>query len=283
MPLLKKDFYGKTVADTIQVACQELDKPQEDLTIEVVETGSNGIFGLIKKKAHIRVTIKAGETDDQREADVLPVEKKEVVQLETGREEKPSKKIESLAVTGDEKEPISEENIQFVQETFGQLLDYMGFPSTVEISGEGMALHCQVESEFEEELAGPEGKTLDALQYLMRKMIARKIPDRLRLAVDIGNFRQKRLEDLKERARKLGEKVRNDGKTQVIPALNPSERRVVHIELQSRKGVKSRSVGEGLFKKVLIYKPGKKKRPSAKRRTNSRPVKKGNSQVKKSE
>ena len=47
--------------------------------------------------------------------------------------------------------------------------------------------------------------------------------------------------------------------TQAIPALNPSERRVVHMLLQDDKEVRSRSVGEGLFKKVLIYKPGKKK------------------------
>ena len=57
-----------------------------------------------------------------------------------------------------------------------------------------------------------------------------------------------------------------DGKTQAIPALNPSERRVVHVMLQDDKSIRSRSVGDGLFKKVLIYKPGSKVKKTGGRR-----------------
>jgi len=51
-----KDFYGKDVTDVIANACKELSASQEDLDNEVLETGSAGIFGLCKKKAHIRVS-----------------------------------------------------------------------------------------------------------------------------------------------------------------------------------------------------------------------------------
>ena len=70
----------------------------------------------------------------------------------------------------------------------------------------------------------------------------------------------------------LAAQVKEDGKTQVLPALNPSERRVIHMILQEDKEIRSRSVGDGLFKKILIYKPGKnnrgggRKRPQAKGR-----------------
>ena len=50
-----KDFYGKEVAAVIEEACREFGVSQEELDIEVLETGSAGIFGLCKKKAHIRV------------------------------------------------------------------------------------------------------------------------------------------------------------------------------------------------------------------------------------
>ena len=50
-----KDFYGKDIAEVIEQACRELGAGHEDLDIEVLETGSSGIFGLCKKKAHIRV------------------------------------------------------------------------------------------------------------------------------------------------------------------------------------------------------------------------------------
>ena len=54
----KEDFYGKDVAAAIRNACDALGAPQEKLEIEVVETGTTGIFGLIRKKAHIRVLLK---------------------------------------------------------------------------------------------------------------------------------------------------------------------------------------------------------------------------------
>ncbi len=86
------------------------------------------------------------------------------------------------------------------------------------------------------------------------------------LALNAGDFRERRAEELKLRAIELATQVKEDGKTQAIPALNPSERRVVHMILQEDKGVRSRSVGEGLFKKVLIYKPGKGRRSVSKKR-----------------
>lgn len=278
MVLHKKNIFGKTVAEAIQTACQELNVPQEELDIKVVETGSSGIFGLIRKKAHIKVAIKAVD-DIPAEKKVASHRKKDVKKVlakpkkSIGKKEnhKPPKKDVGAESTNEE--PLSKEKVELVRSTLDQLLNHMDCPSTIEMSGEGLSVHCQIESENEEQLTGSDGKTLDALQYLLRKMIARKIPDRLRLAVDIGDFRQKRLDDLREQAREMGEKVKTDGKVLVIPSLNPSERRVVHMELQNEKGVKSRSVGDGLFKKVLIYKPGKKRRPNRRRKKNPRSVK----------
>ncbi|MCI5124708.1 MAG: hypothetical protein D3925_09580, partial [Candidatus Electrothrix sp. AR5] len=57
-----KDFYGGTVTDAIAEACQKLSTSQQGLDIEILETGSSGIFGLCRKKAHIRVTKKEEES-----------------------------------------------------------------------------------------------------------------------------------------------------------------------------------------------------------------------------
>ena len=97
-------------------------------------------------------------------------------------------------------------------------------------------------------------------------MMSRPLPDRVSIDLDAGNFRERRVVELKKLAGELAEQVKEDGKTQAIPALNPSERRVVHVTLQDDKGVRSRSVGDGLFKKVLIYKPGKPRKKSGSRR-----------------
>ena len=59
MPSHKKmEFEGKDVADAISKACKSLNVPQENLDIEVLTTGTSGIFGLCRKKTRLRVAVK---------------------------------------------------------------------------------------------------------------------------------------------------------------------------------------------------------------------------------
>src|SRR5210317_2205542 len=59
MPLQKKmEFEGKDVADAISKACKSLNVSQEHLDIEVLTTGTSGIFGLCRQKTRLRVVLK---------------------------------------------------------------------------------------------------------------------------------------------------------------------------------------------------------------------------------
>jgi spoIIIJ-associated protein len=288
MSLEKKDFYGKEVTDAIKKACDELGVAQEQLDIEVVATGSTGIFGLIRKKAHIRVIIKAAAVEEE-DVPGFHMQHSEPVQdpAETHMEFE-TKDAEDTPQDNDDKEDdfvetadeddlsqdaeghISQEHLDIIRNELSRLLELMGYPSVVQTDSSGISVHCCIQGGFEDALTGQDGKTLDSLQYILRKIIARKIPDRLRLSIDIGDFRERRQQELAEKAVELANMVKEDGKTQVIAALNPSERRVVHMTLQEDKEIRSRSVGEGLFKKILIYKPGKGKKSGVRKRSSSR-------------
>jgi spoIIIJ-associated protein len=74
------------------------------------------------------------------------------------------------------------------------------------------------------------------------------------------------MDELQARAVRLAQEVKETGKTRTIPAINPAERRMVHMALQDDTEIRSRSVGEGLFKKVLIYLPGKGRRRSPRKK-----------------
>lgn len=291
MSLNKKDYYGKEVADAIKQACVDLNVPQEQLDIEVIETGSTGIFGLRRKKAHIKAVVKSGEPvgKAQPSAAPAPVAKKreEKTEIQVRAEEETlapvattENGIDSLSDDSsddlpDDEEEVGEasaEAVALVQGELKTLLDLLRIPSQIESEVQGLSVHCTIRGEHEEELIGQEGKILDSLQYLLRKIVAKKTSERLRVSLDVGEFRQKRIEELKEKALELAALVKEDGKTQTIPALNPSERRVVHMVLQEDKEIRSRSVGEGLFKKILIYKPGKGNKPGGGRK---RPASRG--------
>lgn len=290
----EKDFYGTDIAEVIEQACRELRAGHEDLDIEVLDTGSSGIFGLCKKKAHIRVKRKAALPEPlpmaerplvapvEAESKVLervapdPVEtpptRRQVAEVteQAGKEvdEVEAEAASSAASPFEEEsaEPPSEEALGLIRADLNRLLELMGLRSEVQTVFEDNTVQCTIIGPHEEHIVGPEGRTLDSLQYLLRKMVSSHLPDRVMLALNAGDFRERRAEELRARAIELAEQVKEDGKTQAIPALNPSERREVHIALQEDKGVRSRSVGEGLFKKVLIYKPGKGRRPSSRKR-----------------
>jgi len=301
MSLKKKDYYGKEVADAIRQACAELNVPQEQLDIEVVEIGSTGIFGLRRKKAHIRAAVKSVEPAAERvepavsaepaaervepPPPVPPPRKKEERPAGRQRSETPAKgtpapPVEPVVVSAAEaeepaEEPLAEEEeageasteaVALVEAELATLLELMKIPSRLEVEVHGLSVVCTIHGEHEEELTGQDGKILDSLQYLLRKIVARKTDERLRISIDVGEFRQKRVEELREKALELAALVKEDGKTQTIPGLNPSERREVHMVLQEDKEIRSRSVGEGLFKKILIYKPGKGGRPNGRKK-----------------
>lgn len=296
-----KDFYGKDVASAIKEACDTLNIAQENLDIAVIETGSTGIFGLIRKKAHIRVTVQSGENaaaepkaeKKTRPAKQRPKKKTEPPKQETVAGPEILEKVENEVEAEDDdngdngektssREPVelSSESLDTIRVELEKILELMTCPSTVTAEMIEGSVQCKVSGEFEDDLTGDDGRTLDSLQYLLRKIVSRKIAERVRLSIDVGEYRERRNQELRDRAIDYAALVKENGKTQVIASLNPSERRIVHVALQDDSDIRSRSVGDGLFKKVLIYKPGKGKN-SGRRKSRPQNRKKGDSNRKK--
>ncbi len=287
MSLDKKDFYGKEVAAAIKNACDELGVPQEKLEIEVIEAGTTGIFGLIRKKAHIRVLVKPDieeivadvfevdsllrpESEEESGTDSTVTSDDLIEAADQEASEDDDDDEDDNQTDKDSDGEASPESVEIIRNEILTLVELMGFPSTLDIESVGRSITCTLRGEFEENLTGADGKVLDSLQYILRKITSRKVPERLRISINVGDFRERRLEDLKVKAVNMAAQVKEDGKTQVLPALNPAERRVIHMILQEDKEIRSRSVGDGLFKKILIYKPGKGNRSNGRKRNYSK-------------
>ena len=78
-------------------------------------------------------------------------------------------------------------------------------------------------------------------------------------------------EELIEMARAIAREVKETGKSRSIAAMNPADRRIVHMAIQDDDAIRSRSVGEGIFKKIIIYQPGKGGKRASSRRRGRRP------------
>lgn len=275
----KREYTGSDVTEAINKACRELGVSQADLQIEVMAAGSAGIFGLIgRKKAKIAVTLKNSGREDKaggrsggeegRAARPRRHERREEKKDEKRGERKGERRRSEAPAPrqhqdkGPEKAPavITAETLATVRADLEKILGLMGVVAQVSVSNEENRIVAKLEGGNDEEIIGPEGQTLDSLQYLMRKILSRRVEGKAMFSVDVGSYREVRRDDLEEMALKLAEEVRSSGRTRSIPALNPAERRIVHMKLQDDPTIRSRSVGEGQFKKILIYLPGRGKK-----------------------
>jgi spoIIIJ-associated protein len=279
------EFEGKDIADAISKACKALNASQEDLDIKVLTTGTTGIFGLMKQKARLRVSLKQEHRDKparKKRKEKRPVKRQEQPAAANVEEAgKPEPMVQEAApVRGKKPESVSvaasDELMAQAKRDLAHILELVGCPSEIEVSNDMDAVDIQIQGDHVKEIIDQNGKILDSLQYILRKIISQKYPEKATISIDAGNFREKRIEELKELGLKLAAEAKKTGKTRSISSLNPAERRVVHVTLQDDKEIRSRSVGDGLFKKVLIYKPGSKgKKPSSRRRKGPRKVNNG--------
>ena len=95
------------------------------------------------------------------------------------------------------------------------------------------------------------GELLDAIQVLANKaFVGRKVEKDIEL--DCGAFKGKRIEHLEQTAREVADRVRRDGREQLLPAMTPIERRIVHLALADDADVATVSRGDGFYKRIAI-------------------------------
>jgi spoIIIJ-associated protein len=116
----------------------------------------------------------------------------------------------------------------------------------IDVSGEGSGI-----------LIGHHGDTLDALQYLLNLAANRREEgekrEYLKVTLDIEGYRAKREETLRALARKQADKVLKYKRSVMLEPMNPYERRIIHSEVQTIKGVSTNSIGSENNRKIVIY------------------------------
>jgi spoIIIJ-associated protein len=226
------EFEGKTTEEAIQNAARELNLPVEELNIDVIEPGSAGIFGLVGgRKAKIKVTLKtSSEPEEEEEEEQEPETKKEEPQ---------------------------EGDVDFAQRTLEEILALIPLEATVTASrGEGR-ITLRVQGDRSGLLIGRKGKTLDALQFLVNKIVSKALDKKIDVVIDSENYRRRKEDSLTQMALKMGDKAKRINKPVTTNPMNPHDRRLIHLALKDDAQLETRSRGEGLLKRVVIIPKGK--------------------------
>jgi spoIIIJ-associated protein len=172
----------------------------------------------------------------------------------TVKEEKAETVSEPQSVSASTLVLESEEAIVSEAGTLTQdILNLMGVEATLQITKEKETLHIKIEGDKSGLLIGRRGQNLDALQYLISRILNRKGPDKTKVILDSGDYRSRREGYLKDLALKMAEKAKQTGKPVVISPLPAHERRIIHLTLEKDKSLKTISRGEGQLKKMVIF------------------------------
>jgi spoIIIJ-associated protein len=133
-----------------------------------------------------------------------------------------------------------------------RLLDILDVDGDIDLDVEGDRASVAIVGGRLDDLIGPDGATLEALQELTRLAVAQSTGVRSRLMLDVGEFRAKRRADLTTLAGETARRVVSSGQPERLAPMNPFERKVVHDVIASVAGVHSESEGEEPNRRVVV-------------------------------
>ena len=133
-----------------------------------------------------------------------------------------------------------------------RLLDILDVDGDIDLDVEGDRASVAIVGGRLNDLIGPDGATLEALQELTRLAVAQSTGVRSRLMLDVGEYRAKRRADLTRLAGETARRVSSSGQPERLAPMNPFERKVVHDVVASAAGVHSESEGEEPNRRVVV-------------------------------
>jgi spoIIIJ-associated protein len=241
------EFEGKTDEDAVAAACAQLHLARDEMDIEIIEPGSAGIFGLVGgRKAKIRVTIvpKTVEAPPEELDETVMTEDLSVFPEENG-----------AAGAATEARMATADNglIATAQEALENILALIPMEgATVTATQQDGTVNLNIEGDKSGLLIGRKGRTLDALQFIVNKIVNKTLERRARVVVDSENYRERRKDFLIQMALRMGDKAKRIRKPVATNLLNPHDRRIVHLALRDDQELSTKGRGEGILKKVVI-------------------------------
>jgi len=150
------------------------------------------------------------------------------------------------------------------KELLDTILGYLGFVVQIdETQAEGGNPTLQIYMEESHTLIGRDGETLEALQFLLNRLIQSKDKDAPKVIVDCEHYRSMREDRIVQRVRELAERVRISGRSLQLEPMNSYERRLVHNAFKDDPDVATWSPSDSArIKQITLLKRQPKKEPA---------------------
>lgn len=219
---------GKTTQEAIEKGLKELGIKKEQAEIKVLEEKKKSFFSILDPHiVKVEITVK---------------ESKE------GKKEKEHK----------EEIKISEENLlkakENVENFLSEFLKTISNKISYKVLINDNKINVVIEGEDSTNLIGYRGEALNSLQLIITNIAGKNIEDKVKVILDIGNYKDTRKKTLEDLASKIEKTVARTGKKVTLEPMTPYERKIIHTTLQDSTKVTTYSIGEGDKRRVIIEK-----------------------------
>lgn len=139
-----------------------------------------------------------------------------------------------------------EEQADAIADFVEELLERMGIDAIAEPTTRRGRVYVDIVDGPEDDMAlliGRHGQTLEAIQELARTAVGRRLDNRIRVLVDVGDYRKRQEDRLVEQAREVAERVQRTGTEEQLDPMNAYERKLVHDVVAEFEGLESVSEG----------------------------------------
>jgi spoIIIJ-associated protein len=133
-----------------------------------------------------------------------------------------------------------------------QLLSKMGIRCQVTTRATPEAIVVDVSGRDLGVLIGWRGETLRALQTMTNLLASRRLGPDQRVIVDVERYRQRREHTVREIAYRAARQVKVTGDPITLDAMQPFERRAIHLALEADPEVTTISIGEEPERRVVV-------------------------------
>ena len=224
---------GKTTAEAVENGLKQLKVSKDHVEIKVLEDENKRSFFSILTPRTVRVELTLKEN-----VKINKVEERKNTEINKKEYNSNAKEIENA------KEDVD----KFVKEFINKISDDIQYSIKVEDN----TIFVIINGNSCGQLIGYRGDTLNALQTILSAIANKKVKERIKLILDIENYREKREKILEELAEKVSKTVLKNGKDITLEPMSAYERKIIHSKLQNNSKVETYSIGEGENRRVVI-------------------------------
>ena len=272
------EIIAPTVEEALSQGLAQLGLTADAVSVEVLDSGSKGLFGLGGRQVRVRLTVNPPPGEEvqtppparQKPADrpkskPAPVQKTESAP-KAQREQKP--RVEKKPVREAPAAPAPEKTRQAsdsndplldtTESIVSKLIHYLGMKAQVSAhydessTDDRRIIQVDVRGDDLSALIGRQAETLNAFQYVASLIVGKETQKWVQLVVDVEGYRSRREKQVRQIALRMVDQVIKTGRKATLEPMTASERRAIHIELRGHPAVTTESVGEEPHRKVVI-------------------------------